>query len=145
MYIYIYLYSCYYYYYYYLFIIIIVCVCIKVIRIPLINIYRCGLYNRHHIYCTLVDYEVFVVCCNLSVSCLGSSNKFHSYIDVVTHVGDHFGKNRGRFSGGAAEREASSKNWDKQVGQQMSAYIGAIFAHYYSCCCYWVKALSLYF
>ena len=33
-----------------------------------------------------------MVCCNLRVSCLGSSNKFHSYIDVVTHVGDHFGK-----------------------------------------------------
>ena len=74
----------------------ILCVFIKVIRIPLIKIYRCGLYNRHHIYCTLVDYEcifkVFVVCCNLRVSCLGSSNKFRSYIDVVTHVGDHFGK-----------------------------------------------------
>ena len=74
----------------------ILCVFIKVIRIPLIKIYRCGLYSRHHIYCTLVGYKcifkVFVVCCNLRVSCLGSSNKFHSYIDVVTHVGDHFGK-----------------------------------------------------
>jgi hypothetical protein len=89
-----YIYRCIIYIYNYIYIIL--CVFIKVIRIPLIKIYRCGLYSRHHIYCTLVGYKcifkVFVVCCNLRVSCLGSSNKFHSYIDVVTHVGDHFGK-----------------------------------------------------
>ena len=47
----------------------------------------------------------------------------------------------GRFSGGAAEREASSKNWDKQMGQQIRSDFGAIFVHFDW---YWVKALRCF-